>query len=216
MHRTDLSRRDFVLTTAGTLLAAGVAGADRRAITAQDVADRIRANVGVPWRTTSADGIKAGAPATPITGIATTTMATMEVLKKAAASRHNFIVSQEPTFYAPTDTPGPRATDPVYLAKQAFIGEHKLVIYRFGDHWNARKPNEMATALAAALGWTRYKAPDADQIYRLPQTTFAALSVSIQKQLRMRGGPHADQRVRRRQRQLRAHGHRRHHGAHQQ
>jgi hypothetical protein len=115
-------------------------------------------------------------------------MATMDVLKKAAASRRNFIVSQEPTFYAPTDAPGPRATDPVYLAKQAFIDEHKLVIYRFGDHWNARRPNEMAKALAATLGWTRYKAPDADQIYRIPTTTLGALIASVRRPLEIRGG----------------------------
>lgn len=188
MHHKDLSRRDFVLTTAGTLLAAKTAGARGRAITAQDIADRIRANVGVPWRANSADGIKAGSPATVITGIVTTTMATLDVLKKAAASRHNFIVSQEPTFYTPADTPGPRATDPVYLAKQAFIDEHKLVVYRFGDHWNARKPNEGATALAAALGWTKLKVADAEQTYKLPRTTLGALAASIQKQLDMRGG----------------------------
>lgn len=188
MQHRDLSRRDFVLTTAGTLVAAKTVGARRRAITAQDVADRIRANVGVPWRASSADGIKAGSPTTSVTGIVTTTMATLDVLKKAAASGHNFVVSQEPTFYAANDVAGPRATDPVYLAKQAFIDEHKLVIHRFGDHWNARKPNETATALAAALGWTRYKAADAEQIYRIPPTTLGALIASVRKPLEIRGG----------------------------
>jgi hypothetical protein len=34
------------------------------------VIDRIRANVGVPWRDTTIDGFKAGDPATVVTGVA--------------------------------------------------------------------------------------------------------------------------------------------------
>src|SRR5205823_5146573 len=43
----------------------------------------------------------------------------------------------------------------VYLSKKAFIDEHRLVIWRFSDHWLARKPNELAKALADALGWAK-------------------------------------------------------------
>lgn len=188
MQHGNLSRRDFVLTTAGTLVAGRVIHAGQRALTAGDVADRIRDNVGVPWRATSTDGIKAGSPATIVTGIVTTTMATMDVLKRAVAARRNFIVSQEPTFYAANDQAGPRENDPVYRAKQAFIDEHQLVIYRFNDHWNARRPHEPSTALAGALGWAKYTAPDAEQIYRIPRTTFGALAANVRQLLNMRGG----------------------------
>ena len=134
--------------------------ATRRELTAQQAIDRIRARVGVPWRETTVDTFKAGDPATVVTGIATTVMATLPVLRQAAAAGRNLIVTCEPTFYSGNDDPGPRATDPVYLAKKAFIDEHRLVVWRFSDHWGARVPNEFASALADTLGWAKLRTPD--------------------------------------------------------
>ena len=66
--------------------------------------DRIKAQVGVPWREQTVDTIKAGDPETPVTGIATTVMATYDVLERAAASGHNLIITHEPTFYSHQDS----------------------------------------------------------------------------------------------------------------
>ena len=93
MPGQDLSRREFVLATTAVLSAA-TARAQSRDLTAQDVVDRIRASAGVPWREKTVDGFKAGDPATVVTGIATTVMATMDVLRRAAAARRNLIVTQ--------------------------------------------------------------------------------------------------------------------------
>ncbi len=87
-----------------------------------------------------------------MTGIATTVMATLDALRRAAAAGQNLVITQEPTFYFANDEPGNRAADPVYLAKKAFIDEQRLGVWRFSDHWNARQPNESATARAATLG----------------------------------------------------------------
>jgi putative NIF3 family GTP cyclohydrolase 1 type 2 len=152
------------------------------------VIDRIRAKVGVPWRDTTVDGFKAGDPATAVTGVATTVIATLDVLRRAAAARQNLVIAQEPTFYSPNDEPGNRAADPVYLAKKAFIDEHHLVVWRFADHWNARQPNESAAALAAALGWSKNRLPEAEQIYQLPETNLGALIAHVRSHLGVRGG----------------------------
>src|SRR6266852_2514930 len=144
----DPSRREFVILGAAALLSAGAARLPRFALTAQQAIDRIRANAGVPWRETTVDTFKAGDPQTVVTGIATTVMATVPVLREAATAGRNLIVTCEPTFYNGNDEPGTRASDPVHLAKKAFIDEHRLVIWRFSDHWGARVPNEFATALA--------------------------------------------------------------------
>ena len=155
MQRPHVTRRQFVfiLGSASTLLPARMARGQQTDLSAQRVIDRIRANVGVPWRDTTVDGFKAGDPATVVTGVATTVMATLDVLRRAVAARQNLVITQEPTFYSANDEPGNRAADPVYLAKKAFIDERRLVVWRFSDHWNARQPNESAAALAAALGW---------------------------------------------------------------
>ena len=57
---------------------------EARDMTAGEVVDRIKANVGVPWRTnTFRDTFKAGGPDTVVTGIATTVFASFEVVQRA-------------------------------------------------------------------------------------------------------------------------------------
>lgn len=63
----DISRREFVVGTTVSLVAAGRLGAQPATLTAQQIVDRIRANVGVPWRETTVDGFKAGLPSTVVT-----------------------------------------------------------------------------------------------------------------------------------------------------
>ncbi|MEP6917754.1 MAG: Nif3-like dinuclear metal center hexameric protein [Acidobacteriota bacterium] len=184
----DRSRREFVLAGAAVLLA-GVSGrAQRPAVTAQQVVDRIRSSVGVPWRDTTVDTFKAGDPNVVVTGIATTVMATMPVLRQAAAAGRNLIITYEPVFYAGNDAPGPRATDPVYLAKQAFIDEHHLVVWRFSDHWQARKPNELTSALAETLGWSAGRTAGNDSLFAVPPTTLGAVANHVRTRLGIRGG----------------------------
>jgi putative NIF3 family GTP cyclohydrolase 1 type 2 len=196
MKMFDLSRREFVHAAAATLLPIGRPRNTQTQpdVTAQQIVDRIRSNVGVPWRDKSMDGIKTGDPSTIVTGIATTAMATLPVLRRASAAGHNFIVTQEPTFYSPNDEPGNRNQDPVYLAKKAFIDQHHLVIFRLNDHWNARQTSESASAstsaaaLAEALLWNGLRAPGNDDIYNIPEMTFGALMRHIRSRLVIRGG----------------------------
>jgi hypothetical protein len=184
----ELSRRDFVLAAAAAAAAMGATSVRASALTAQQVVDRIRARVGVPWAEKTVDGFKAGSPDAAVRGIATTVMATLPVLRAAAASGHNLVIALEPTFYTPTDEAGTRAADPVYLAKRAFIEEHGLVVWRFSDHWLARRPGEMAAGLAATLGWSAARAPDDPLVRTIPPTTLGALAAQVRSRLGMRGG----------------------------
>ena len=188
MQRVPTSRREFIVGTTAALLSSRVVRTQRPSLTAQQIADRIRASVGVAWRSQTVDGFKAGDPSTVVTGIATMVMATVESMKQAAAAGQNFIVTQEPTFYAANDEPGNRAKDPIYLAKKAIVDEHRLVIWRFSEHWNARQPNEATKALAAALKWTGAEVADAPQTYRIPETTLSGLVTQIRNRLPIRGG----------------------------
>jgi putative NIF3 family GTP cyclohydrolase 1 type 2 len=183
----DRSRREFVVAGAAALISVKVPRLPRFELTAQQAIDRIRANVGVPWRETAIDTFKAGDPQTVVTGIATTVMATLPVLRQAADAGRNLIVTCEPTFYNGNDDPGPRASDPVYLAKKAFIEERRLVVWRFSDHWGARVPNVFAAALADTLGW-RKPQNAASPIYAIPTTTLGALAAHARSRLGIRGG----------------------------
>jgi putative NIF3 family GTP cyclohydrolase 1 type 2 len=181
-----LSRRSFA-RLAGTAALAGPHLAGQHApLTAQQAIDRIQKNAGVPWRSDSGDAIQAGDPATEITGIATTAMATMDVLTRASKENANFVVTLEPTFFGRLDTA--LAGDPVYAAKQQFVQSNRLVVWRFSDHWRTRKPDPLATGLARTLGWTKYQVGDDPAHYELPAVTLAALADHLGKQLHARAG----------------------------
>jgi putative NIF3 family GTP cyclohydrolase 1 type 2 len=111
---TSISRREFVLTAAGAaaaplVLAHRSAGA-AVSITAHDIVDRVKKNIGVDWGSDDVDTFKAGDPSTLVTGVVTTSMATLDVLQKAVQAGANFIITAAPTFYTRADlsTPGAR------------------------------------------------------------------------------------------------------------
>ena len=172
-ERRQVSAADAALIRAcGGRIAARAAGRLRAipgaAITAAQVAERIRANVGTAWREKTIDGFKAGSPETPVTGIVTTVMATQRVLARAVELGRNLVVTQEPVFYNANDEPGNRASDAIYLAKKAYIEQHGLVVFRFADHWNARQPDPRVAALARALSWD---GPGTNGVFAIRETT---------------------------------------------
>lgn len=182
-----VTRREFVLGSATGLVLAPHLLAQGAGLTAQQVADRIRTNAGAPAPANTVDGIKAGEPATVVTGIATAVMVTIDVLKRAAAAKQNFIVVHEPTFYAANDNPGARATDPVYLAKKKLIDDERLVIYRLYDQWNARTPNEAVKALKSMLGLEEWRSLP-EEIAGVAPTTLGGLAEQVRAKLGARGG----------------------------
>jgi putative NIF3 family GTP cyclohydrolase 1 type 2 len=157
-------------------------------LTARQVIDSIKQNVGVPWRDKTVDTIKAGDPNTPVTGIATTMMATFDVLERAAATKKNLIITHEPTFYSHLDAKQPlqEENDRVWADKEKFIRDHKLVIFRFHDHWHLRKPDGILQGMTQALGWQKYQDSENPALYTVPAATLEQLAGKIQKSLDVR------------------------------
>lgn len=86
------------------MLAQGIARGQRGVLTAGEVVDRIKRNIGIPWDyKTYRDTFKIGGPDTPIAGIACTFMSTLDVLQRAHAAGKNMIVTHEPTFWSDAD-----------------------------------------------------------------------------------------------------------------
>lgn len=183
---TQFSRRRFARLAGTAALAGPPLLAQGSPLTAQQVVDRIQKNVGVPWQAQSLDTFKAGDPATPVTGIATTGMATMDVLTRASKDKANLVVTLEPTFFGRQDAQ--TAGDPVYAAKQDFIQKNGLVVWRFTYHWRSRKPDPFAAGLARVLGWTRYQVGDDVFRYDVPAVTLTALATDLAKRLKARAG----------------------------
>jgi putative NIF3 family GTP cyclohydrolase 1 type 2 len=171
-----------------TLLLPAAGFAQSHTLTARQVIERIQAHVGVPWSSETVDTFKAGNPDAPVTGIAVTMMATLEVLKRAAAAGNNLVITHEPTFFSHLDKPDELAEgekDPVLAEKRAFIEKHGLIIWRFHDHWHARKPDGIQAGMVRALGWDKFQDPENQYLFTVPQTTLEALAAEIKSHLRI-------------------------------
>ena len=205
-----VSRREFVTAAAGAAAAPflfdqGITQA--AAITAQEIVDRIKKNLGIEWKADTVDTFKAGDPSMTVTGIVTTSMATLDVLQQAVKAGANFVITAQPTFYSKADSKSPpvgrgRSTpsmlspapvlpppsDPVYAGKIDFIARNNLVIFRLSDHWKMRKPDPIGQGLGVAFGWAKYQVGGDTLRYDVPSMTLGALASHVKKSLSMRGG----------------------------
>jgi putative NIF3 family GTP cyclohydrolase 1 type 2 len=159
-------------------------------MTARDIVARIQqrlASQGITWRAETRDTFKAGNPDAVVRGIATTGMSTFDVLRRAAAGGANLIITHEPTFYNDKDITTGLETDPTYVAKQRFIVDNDLVVWRFHDHAHAMRPDPLIAGSARALGWTKYASPTDPRLFVLPSTTLRALATDVARRLNDRG-----------------------------
>lgn len=187
MASNGVSRRQLVAAAAGIVAARPLsAQAERSTITAGDVIARIKTNVGIPWHEPTVDNIVAGSADTPVKGIATTMMATLDVMKRAASSGKNMVITHEPTFYSHQDTIDQLKDDPVYRFKSEFIREHNMVVFRFHDHWHRRSPDGIALGMARELGWEKYADPGNLRAFTIPPTTLARLAKDMEARLKAR------------------------------
>ncbi len=193
-----LTRREFAALAAAAPFACAkeLSGA---AITAGEVIERIKKNIGVEWKLESVDTLKAGNPSTVAKGIVTTSMATMAVLQQAVKAGANIVITAQPTFYARADAPTPPAgrgeanqaaapPDPVFAAKNEFITRNNLVVFRLSDHWRQRRPDPLAQGLVTTLGWLKYQSADDPQRLDIPSLNLDALVSNVTNVLRLRGG----------------------------
>ncbi len=174
---------------AGAVLAAADVAVPQTAggaLTAGQVIERIKKNVGIPWRTETVDNIIAGSPDTPVKGIAATMMATLDVIRRAAASGKNLVITHEPTFYSHQDKTDELTQDATYQFKADFIRQHGLVVFHFHDHWHGRRPDGIATGMARELGWEKNADPQNSRLFVFPGTPLARFAREIQSRLKIR------------------------------
>lgn len=186
------------LVAIAALLLPSVASAQAKGITAADVVARIADKSGVTLPANTVDKFKAGDPQTAVKGIAVTMMATLDVLKRAAAEGDNFIITHEPTFYSHRDTLGilESENDSVLAVKQKFIRDHGLVVWRFHDAPHSMKPDMINSGIVNALGWQKMRRAGSDVTFDLPSTSLRSLADKVgeklgAKSVRISGDPTA-------------------------
>lgn len=170
-------------------------------LTAQKIVQRIKDNLGVPWKDPSRDKFMAGDPAAPVTGIATCFAPSIDVLKRAAASKKSLIITRESPFWshegyygADAVTEATLARDPAYLAKRELINAQRLVVWKFVDNWEARRVDGQLAGLARALKWEKNHRPKGsppfqkgDAYFEFPETTASGLIGRIKAALKLQG-----------------------------
>jgi putative NIF3 family GTP cyclohydrolase 1 type 2 len=184
--KTKFSRRQIAFAAVAAVSGPRFLSAEGGGLTGRSVAERIQKNVGIPWRETTVDNFKDGSnPDAPVTGIATTMVATFDILRRAAAAKRNMIVVHEPTFYSNLDDPKDIVNDPMFRLKRDFIADNKLSVFRFHDHWHGHKPDGIIEGMAIGLGWKKYQNPEDARLFTLPESTLNALAVQIRAQLKI-------------------------------
>jgi putative NIF3 family GTP cyclohydrolase 1 type 2 len=167
-------------------------------MTAGDVVERIKQNLGVPWRdTTYRDTYKFGGPETVVTGIATTVFVSLEVIQRAAASGLNMIIPHEDTFWNDRDDTAVVSRDPLYSSKVDLLKKHNIVVFRIHDHMHAQRPDLTYVGSARDVGLeAKYETAPGSHRFVIPETTLGALAADVKRRtgaraLRVVGDPAA-------------------------
>jgi len=185
--QAPFSRRRLMLAAGAGLAGMKALSAQDGALTARQVVARIQKNVGIPWRDQTVDNFKDGSnPDAPVTGIATTMVATFELLHRAAAAKRNLIIVHEPTYYSNLDDPKDILNDPMFRLKREFVSTNNLSVFRFHDHWHGHRPDGIIEGMAVGLGWKKYQNPDDARLFVLPESALHALAVQIRDRLKVR------------------------------
>ncbi len=167
-------------------------------MTAREVVELIRKNLGVNWNERSArDTFKIGDPDATVTGVATAMTVTFNVLRKAAGAKLNMIVTHEGTFWNDADDTKELADNRFYRMKTEFCRQNGIVIWRLHDHQHARRPDQVIVASLRSIGIEDEDAyMGSNRVYTVPETTLGALASLIKKRtgsraFRVVGDPNA-------------------------
>lgn len=165
-------------------------------MTVQEMIDRIKEKTGaqIPEDKTC-DQLMTGSPDMEIKKIGCTFMATVDVIREAAAQGINFIITHEPTWFNGIDRTEWAVEDPVYLEKKKLIEEKQIAIWRFHDHMHIGHQDEIYTGFEKEFGWKDYRVEIKDverygeedpsraefwkhfgAVYQIPKTTLKGLA----------------------------------------
>ncbi|MGV3560052.1 Nif3-like dinuclear metal center hexameric protein [Larkinella arboricola] len=180
------SRRSFLLSSLGLTAAQIIRIPVAEPLTVGQVIDSIKANVGISWREQTVDNLIMGTREQTVKGIATTMMATLEVLQRAAAKGVNLVITHEPTYFSHQDRIEPIEQDALYQYKRDFIQKHGLAIFHFHDHWHGRRPDGIATGMIRELGWEKNADPQQPKLFTFEETSLARFARLMESKLNIR------------------------------
>ena len=193
----NTARRTFLRHSAATLAGSAFTGLPFRLLASPEkttplaasasigeIIDSIKKACGEPIGDT-VDTIKSGDPSQRCTGIASTFLATVGVIRQAVAQGANLIITHEPTYYNHLDDTGWLADDPVYAFKRRLLEDNGIVVWRFHDYWHQHEPDGVLHGFLKAVGWLPYLDEKRDFTCLIPETSLKELAAFFKGQLKL-------------------------------
>ena len=118
-----------------------------------------------------------------VKGVATTMMATLDVVERAAAAGRNMVITHEPTFYSHLDTTDTLQQDATYKFKADFLRSHDMAVSGFTTTGTPDGPTGSRPGWPA--DWIREKIADAPEStpVHVPRYTAPELFKAIESRL---------------------------------
>lgn len=163
-------------------------------LTARQIVTQMQQNLNCTWSQETVDTFKSGNPDDVVTGVAVSMFANMETLRQAVTQNCNLIIVHEPTFYNHLDNTDKLEDNPVYLKKLEYIKKHKLIIFRFHDHWHKTVPDGIYVGMVDKLGWKANQVDKSMLFFKFDEQTVGGFAQKLQaklkgSQLRIVGDP---------------------------
>lgn len=152
-------------------------------MTAREVVGLIRKNIGVPWNEKSfRDTFKLGNPDATVTGIATTVMATFDMIERAHAAGLNMVITHEDTFWNDRDETKDLTANPLYQRKVDYVVKNNMIIWRCHDHMHAMTPDYTVVGSLRSLGIKGGEhATMHPGIFTIPETTLGEFAAQVKR-----------------------------------
>lgn len=131
------------------------------------------------------DQLYAGDPQMEVRGIATTFMATVDVIRRAIDCGVNLIITHEPTFHSGWDETDWLEGSEEYREKLSLINDNNMAIWRFHDGMHLQ-PDLIYQGWIQEMGWEQYLQPgEHPHEYHIPETTVRELCGFFKEKLAM-------------------------------
>lgn len=130
------------------------------------------------------DTLKAGSREIEVTGIITTMLATVPVIKYAIEIGANFIIPHEPTFYNHLDDTDWLQDDETFQYKLNLLGENRIAIWRNHDYIHRHQPDGVYSGILDKLMWKPYVVEaSSPRILEIPSQSLSELVTYVKARL---------------------------------
>ena len=169
-------------------------------MTVREIVDAIIRKTGVSplSEENTCDRLMAGNWEMQVKKIATTFMATVDVIRRAEAEGVDLIITHEPTWFTGADQTNWLVEDEVFRMKRALIEHTGISIWRFHDHMHMAIEDGIFRGFEQVTGWEPYRmaSPSLDTVgsgstgqldgcYVIPETTLRGLCEFFKERLGM-------------------------------